>query len=218
MSRLPLKIAVPKLEDAARFQRFAVGDDLSEKEYFEVFFEGVSWSGTSANGIAFETVVFKSAKLARATMRDTRLLNVAVSNSDFANADWRGAAFERVEMTSTRLTGFNGSEGKYRHAVFRQCSAQYAVFQLANFDGCRFEECDLSSATFEGATLWDITFLKCNLSSSRFTSANLADVDLRGSRIEGIQIDLKSLQGVRIDPSQTITIAALTGAKIDTLD
>jgi hypothetical protein len=43
----------------------------------------------------------------------------------------------------------------------------------------------------------------------------LSEVDVRGSRIDGIEINLENLPGLRIDLSQSPAIAALTGVVIE---
>jgi len=211
-------ITAPHLEKSEQFARFQAEKPETNGDYLEVLCHDNIWCDEIVSGVRFDTAVFARANLARTKMRGIVFRDVAISNSDISNSDWTGASFQYVEVSSTRLTGFNGSEGHYKDVVFQRCTAKYAVFHSSKFDKCRFEQCDLSESTFESATLKGVAFRNCDLSNVRLNGMLLTDVDLRGSRIAGIQIDLRSLKEMTIDPTQTTEIAAMTGVRIRILD
>jgi uncharacterized protein YjbI with pentapeptide repeats len=213
-----LNITRPHLDESENLLRFSTEKLQVKGEYVGVLCRENDWCDQSVSGVRFETAVFARARLMRTKMRDIALRDVAITNCDISNSDWTGASFQCVEVSSTRLTGLNGSEGQYRDVVFQRCTAKYAVFLSSRFERCRFEQCDLSDATFESGTLKNVAFRNCDLTDVRFSAATLTDIDLRGSRIEGIQIDVRSLREVTIDVLQTTEIAAITGARLRPLN
>ena len=214
--QLPTIIA-PDLPATGDLRAFAEPLPITETEYLEFTCHDVDWTEASVSGVVFDAVEFQRASLARTKMRNTKLRDVSVVRSDFSNADWTGASFRCVEISSTRLTGFNGTEGQYRDVLFRKCAVSHAVFHSSTFDRCRFEQCDLTEATFEGAVLKGVSFRDCKMINTRLIGGQLAAVDLRGSDIHGIQVQVERLQGVTIDVLQTAVIAELTGVNIERL-
>lgn len=207
-------VSAPDLGDAGELQTFDAPTPVAETEYLEIACHDVDWQGVSVPGVVFDTATFERVLLARTKLRDARLRDVTIARSDLSNADWTGTSFHRVEISSTRLTGFNGTEGHFRDVLFQKCVVTHAVFHSSTFDRCRFEGCDLTDATFEGANLKGASFCNCKLINARFIGAKLDAVDLRGSDIHGIQVDVGRLHGVTIDVLQTATIAELTGVRI----
>ena len=86
---------------------------------------------------------------------------------------------------------------------------------MAKLTRCVFEKCDLTQVTFEGASASQIVFRDCNLTNARFIRSRLSQVDVCGSCIDGLEINLEELKGLRVDLSQTPVIAALTGVVIE---
>lgn len=211
-------IQSPHLVDAESFSPFPADCPATQTEYMEVICNDVNWEEAAIAGVTFDSAVFQKAKLARSIMRDTTLRDVSIAKSDLSNADWIGTSWQAVGVFSTRLTGFNGSEGGFRDVTCRGCTAKFALLHSAKCERCVFEKCDLSDATFENASLKSVTFRDCNLTNVRFLWSTLEAVDLRGSNIQGLQIDVQNLRSVTIDPMQTTAIATLTGVTIEGLE
>jgi uncharacterized protein YjbI with pentapeptide repeats len=204
----PDLLAADKL---ARFNCIAIeeGAEFSDFEFVEL-----AWRERHVTQVHFDRAVFDKVDFAKSKFRDVSFGDVRIRFSDLSNADWTGISACRVEILSSKLTGFNGAEGKYRHALFQGCRMEYAVFQLSKFERCQFENCVLTDATFEAAALDHVAFRNCDLTNARFINARLQEVDLRGSRIEGLAVSLADLSKVTIDLLQAPAIAALTGVRI----
>ena len=63
------------------------------------------------------------------------------------------------------------------------------------------------------AVAWD--YIAANLEPGhKLSDAKLAGADLRGSKIEGVRLGLKELQGAIVDMEQAIAIARLLGVVV----
>ena len=215
MAKTIFSVNRPDLGDAEALAQFPPGAEWTHAEYSGLAFSDRQWQEQNHPGIRCDRAVFKNVVLSRTKMREAVFDDVRFTSCDLSGADWSGGQLSRVEFLSSRLTGFVGAEGHFKDVLLRGCKLDYAIFQTAKLTRCHFEKCDLSQATFDGATASHVTFRDCNLSNARFIRARLADVDLRGSRIDGLEINLEELRGLRVDLSQTPEIAALTGVVIE---
>src|SRR5438270_2362112 len=64
----------------------------------------------------WNTVTLVDPKAHGLQMHDAR-----IENSDLANVDLKGSSLERVEITSTRLTGATYTETQLKSVLFREC-------------------------------------------------------------------------------------------------
>ena len=214
MSRREIRVTPPDVKHPEQLTR--LGSEALEDAgvYDDSALIDVDWQERCVGRVRFDTALFRNANLSRSRMRDVALTDVRIAGCDLSNADWTGASFRRVEVVSSRLTGFVGAEGSFEDTLFRDCRADYAVFQLSKGVRCHFEKCSLVEATFEAATLNHVVFRDCDLTNARLIEAQLDSVDLCGSRIDGLGILVKDLKGVCIDLLQAPAIAALTGVII----
>jgi uncharacterized protein YjbI with pentapeptide repeats len=182
--------------------------------YEDTIFQEQDWAERTLSDVKFTTVILRRVNLSKTRFRGAHLRDIAISNCEAALADWRGTNFHRVEVLSSRFSGFNAADSRHNDVVFRNSPLSYSVFQFATLARCLFENCDMEGASFEGSTLTHVIFRNCNLVNAQFSDTRLREIDFRGSRLEGLQISLDSLRNVTIDPTQTETIALLTGVKI----
>jgi hypothetical protein len=208
------EVSPPDLPNSESLEQSAISQLSTGETYSDLLFQNNDWSGQQGSGISLNSVFLRSVNLSKTRLRSIRMRDVSMTNCDLSVADWGGAVVQRAELSTSRLSGFNSAEGQYGNVVFRGCILSYAIFQFASFDRCLFEDCDMVDATFQAATLNHVTFKNCNLTNAQFTDARVSDIDFRGSRIEGLAISLDGLRGVTIDPTQTQTVALLTGVKI----
>jgi len=215
MAETTFKVNPPGLGDIEALAQFSPDADLTHSEYSGLAFSDLKWPGRSYAEIRFDRALFKNTVLSKTKLRSATFEDVRFTSCDLSGADWSGVQLSRVEILSSRLTGFVGAEGRYDNVLWRGCKLDYALFQMARFTRCTFEKCDLTNATFEGATANHVAFRDCNLANARFIRSRLSDVDLRGSRIDGLEIGLEDLRGLHVDLSQTPVIAGLTGVVIE---
>jgi uncharacterized protein YjbI with pentapeptide repeats len=215
MAETVFKLNPPDLGTVEALAQFPPDADLVNPDYSGQAFSDLRWHERSYPQVRFEMALFKNGVLSKTKLRSAVFEDVRFTACDLSGADWSGSQLSRVEFISSRLTGFVGAEGRYEHVLWRACKLDYALFQMARLTRCCFEKCDLTNATFEGATVGHVAFRDCNLANARFVRSKLSDVDMRGSRIDGLEINLEDLRGLRIDLSQTPVIASLTGVVIE---
>ncbi len=146
--------------------------------------------------------------------RGLRAQDCVVDSSDFANVDWTGSAWERVEFVSTRLTGALWTEARLKHVLFRQCKLDLALFRMAGLAHCEFAECNLVEADFYGANLSHAIFRGCDLSRVDFSAADLTGADLRDCRLDGLRGMPARMEGLRISADQAAILIGLFGIKV----
>ena len=190
-------------------------DDLDS--YTGLLLSGCDLSEQTAEDVTFEATLFKHVALGRTRLPALQLHDVRLDACDLAEADWEKPLLNRVEVLGCRMVGWRASEGSLRNVLIKGCSAIGAQFWGTSFKQVRFENCILRDADFQRADLSGVVFDKCDLSNAKLSDAKLAGADLRGSKIEGVRLGLKELQGAIVDMEQAIAIARMLGV-VDTMD
>lgn len=157
---------------------------------------------------------FERARLSAVLWTAGHWEDLQLDGCDLANAAAEKLYGTRVQLQDCRLLGLRGNESTWRDAVFRECSAAMAQFSLTRFERTRFEKCDLSDADFTGADLRGAVFRDCNLKGADFTGARLQDADWRGSEVERLKVDVRSLRGLIVSPAQAAHFAKLLGLRV----
>ncbi len=190
-------------------------DQLDDMEvYSGLLLSGCDLSDQAAEDVTFETTVLKHVGLGRTRLPSLQLQDVRLDACDLAEATWEKALLSRVEALGCRMVGWRASEGLLRNVLIKGCSAIGAQFWSTEFKNVRFESCILRDADFQRADLSGVIFDKCDLSNAKMSDAKLAGADLRGSKIEGVRLGLKELQGAIVDMEQAIAIARLLGVVV----
>ena len=71
---------------------------------------------------------------------------------------------------------------------------------------------------FTGAALSKVVIHNCDARNLRLLDARIDTLDLRGSDIEGIAIDAKSLNSIIIDPTQAPALARAMGIRVSEIE
>jgi uncharacterized protein YjbI with pentapeptide repeats len=187
-------------------------DDMGA--YTGLLLSGCDLSDQAAEDVTFETMVLKHVGLGRTRLPSLQLHDVRLDACDLAEAAWEKPLFSRVEALGCRMVGWRASEGSLRNVLIKGCGAIGAQFWSTAFKNVRFENCILRDADFQRADLSGVVFDKCDLSNAKMSDAKLAGADFRGSKIEGVRLGLKELQGAIVDMEQAITIARLLGVAV----
>lgn len=195
-----------------------LGQDLTElairpEADFENFRLGGVGSGAASHS-RWTTCLFERARLSAVIWTAAHWEDLRFEGCDFANSVAEKLYATRVQLQDCRLLGFRAGESTWRDAEFRECSASMAQFSLGRFERARFEKCDLGDADFTGADLRGAVFRSCNLKGADFTGARLQDADWRGSEVERLRVDVRSLRGLIVSPSQAAHFAKLLGLRV----
>jgi uncharacterized protein YjbI with pentapeptide repeats len=187
-------------------------DDMGA--YTGLLLSSCDLSDQAAEDVTFETTLFKHVSLGRTQLPSLQLHDVRLDACDMAEGVWEKALLSRVELIGCRMAGWRGSEGSLRNVLVKGCNAIGAQFWSTAFKSVRFESCILRDADFQRADLSGVVFDKCDLSNAKMADAKLAGADFRGSKIEGVRLGLKELQGAIVDVEQAIGIARMLGVVV----
>ena len=167
-----------------------------------------------AEDVTFEASLFKHVGLGRTRLPSLQLHDVRLDACDLAEAEWEKPLLSRVEMLGCRMVGWRAGQGSLRNVLIKGCSAIGAQFWSTSFKNVRFDSCILRDADFQRADLSGVIFDKCDLSNAKLSDAKLVGADLRGSKIEGVRLGIKELQGAIVDVEQAIAIARMLGVVV----
>jgi uncharacterized protein YjbI with pentapeptide repeats len=208
--RRPLK---PRLSQVQREPRNSIVEEglIEDLTHTSSVFEGCSLAGRKGSFITFDRVVLRRVILKGTVFQGLTLKDARLSGCDLANASWPSSFWDRVEMQSGRMTGFDGTKGYLQNVIFKDCKADLACFRFMQFKAVRFEDCNLRSADFQGSDLRGCAFRDCDLRQAQMSQTKLEGVDLRGSKLEGLLVDRDNLNNVTVDPFQAAYLSGLMG-------
>jgi uncharacterized protein YjbI with pentapeptide repeats len=184
----------------------------TEADYESFHFTGVG--GGDAAHTRWAGCHFERARLSAVIWTAGHWEDLQFAGCDLANASAEKLYATRTHLQDCRLLGWRANESIWRDAMFRECPASMAQFSLTRFERVRFEKCDLSDTDFTGADLRGVVFRDCDLKGADFTGARLQDADWRGSEVERLKVDVRSLRGLIVSPSQAAHFAKLMGLRI----
>jgi uncharacterized protein YjbI with pentapeptide repeats len=187
---------------------------LDQAQYTQLALSGGTFAEQSAQQILFEQAVFKRVNFSRTRLPRVEWRDARLEACDLSGVEWEKARLRRVELIGCRLVGAKLLDAGLEDVLIRNCVGDLALFWSAIFKVARFEHSRLREASFVKADLTGVIFRDCDLSRADLREAKLAGADFRQSVIGGMQVGLRELQGVVIDPTQTAYVAGLAGLVI----
>ena len=165
--------------------------------------------------IRIDRCVWTSVTLADPKAHGLHLHDARIETSDLANIDLKSSLLERVEITSTRLTGATFTDAHFKSVLFKECKLDLAFFRMARLQQCVFEKCNLTDADFYGADLSGTIFRDCDLSRADVSQAKLVGADLRGCRLDGLRGTPITMDRLTISPDQAALLITLFGVRVE---
>jgi len=98
--------------------------------------------------------------------------------------------------------------------VFQECKMPDAFMPESSLDRVLFDSCQLSGLDLSGSKLAHVTMCHCDARNLRLLDARIDTLDLRGSQIEGLAIEPRSIAQLIIDPTQAPALAHAMGARV----
>ena len=170
--------------------------------YENVITRGASLRESRLANLALENSLFTDVDLSGSRWTALDCVRVVFDHCQLANAAWADWRMERGEIQQSGLTGFQVPRARIRNLLCTRSKLNLSVFHDAQLSQCRFEKCDFREADFQGADLRQVVFRDCDLRQARFAGALLSELDLRGSHLQGIAATGDALRGDldRTDP------------------
>jgi uncharacterized protein YjbI with pentapeptide repeats len=136
--------------------------------------------------------------LTGADLREVKLRNAGLGQSNLARANLANACLERAILNETNLTRANLSEADLRSAQL--CSA---LLGRANLSKADFRKANLRKAELIRADLRGADLRKATLENTKLNGADLRETDLRGTKFGETDLSGAKLDGARYD-TQTV--------------
>jgi uncharacterized protein YjbI with pentapeptide repeats len=171
--------------------------------------------GPRGQPVRVERCVWRNVTLSDPNAQQLRLRDTLIENCDLANIDLNGGLLERVDITSSRLTGAAFTEVQLKSVLFRECKLDFAVMRMAKLQNCIFEKCNLTDADFYHADLSGNVFRGCDLSRADVAHAKLTGADMRDCRLDAMRGMPANMDGLIINPDQAALLITLFGVRVE---
>ena len=201
--------------DHASFSEAIVADcnfsqvSLNATILSELEMPGACFRGARGRGADFSQSKLAAADFSQSELPQTDFSGAVLSRARFVAAKLAEANFEEaiadgVSMHQAVLTGLHASDGADFHGGdFRLCTAEGAVWERSNLEGCDFSSACLRRGIFTAARL-----AACRLDRSDLSDSVLDDADLTRA-----SLDQTNLLRASLDRAQ-LTQASLREANI----
>ena len=191
----------------------ALSDAFTDHAQLERVEIGVPLSAF-ARDISMSMCRVRGAAIAGTTLPGFRAIDCRFLSADCAGATWVDTRIVRTRFDSCKCTGLDTRGGTLRDVRFHECKMPDAFMQESTLDRVWFESCDLQNLDLSGSSLERVTLRDCDARGLRLLGARITALDLRGSRIDHLAIDARSVSNFIIDPLQAPALAESLGARI----
>jgi uncharacterized protein YjbI with pentapeptide repeats len=192
--------AVVESHDISIADRSIKGTKIEDRKAGTLRIEASLLEGVSLSGSSFGSIVWKDLRLIRC---------------DLANVETHGLNLTRVELIDCRMSGLRAGIADCQDVLFSGGDQRYSQFRFSRFKSAEFDSCNFADADFQGSDLCGSIFRRCNLENAEMSKVKLVNADLRGSRVEGLQMNAADIRGAVVDASQAMIFAALLGIRIE---
>jgi len=190
----------------------ALGDDESIEH---ALIRDQDLSRSQAERVLFDEVLFRSVRLQESVLPKLTISGCGVNDSDFSTLVAEEGDFTQSTFERSKLTGIVVTQARVKDTKFDSCAIDLANWRGSTLKSVTFVDCNLQDTDFQGATLQSVTFEKCDLRSVQLSQTTMKNVNICGSQIDGIGIELSALQGLKVDMGQAIYLAKLMGLDIE---
>ena len=167
-----------------------------------------------ARDLSLSMCRLRAGAFAATTLPGLRMVDCDIGRADCSGATWIDTRIVRTCFESCKCTGLDTRGGTLRDVRFHECKMPEAFMQECTLDRVWFESCDLQNLDLCGSTLERVTLRDCDARGLRLLGARITALDLRGSRIDHLTIDTRSVSNIIIDPLQAPALAESLGARV----
>jgi uncharacterized protein YjbI with pentapeptide repeats len=212
--KLHLNTSVPQPRIPKDTELFP-GTELSDGlELVKVRIADAGFAGAVRTGVTFEQALMQRVLFNRSRFTGIRLFDVQCEACDLSGASWPKARWQRVHFKGCKLTGVQLSAFNGVDVLFQECSMEGMIVSGGKVKGLHFEKCRMGRTVFDRVDLHDVIFRDCDLSGVDLSGSQLHGVDLRGSTIPDIRIEVAQYKGVTIDPTQASELLTQLGCTV----
>jgi uncharacterized protein YjbI with pentapeptide repeats len=210
------KIATPRLRGDLERATPSVDGIEDEDRLLDLELEDVELRDLEAEHLEISGCRLTRCDLGGSELEKAMLVDVVLDHCDLANARWSDASATRVQINSSRLTGFAGPALNLQHVTVRDSVLDFSSFRFAKFVRAEFTDCRLQSADFVSADLSGTIFRGCDLSGAEFSQVKANGAVFVDCTWDGTR-GIVSLGGATIANSSPIDALAVTLAMASAL-
>ncbi|GLZ00453.1 hypothetical protein Acsp02_77050 [Actinoplanes sp. NBRC 103695] len=183
--------------------------DIEHEQTVEaVAYYDADLAGADAEGVEFRQCRFRKASLAGAALSRVRMADCLIETCDLSNLKVDGAAFDRIKVSGTRMTGLACYGGLVSDATFVDCKSDLTNWRQTRLDRVTFQKCNLAGADFTDADLRGASFTDCDLTRAQFHKATMTGARFRNCELQGIG-GITSWEGAIIHPDDLLAMSYL---------
>jgi uncharacterized protein YjbI with pentapeptide repeats len=206
-----LKILIPDLDP--RDLDPVAGEP--DGDLLEALVDGASWTGNHLGGARISQCHLIGVDLSDAAWRNVTLYGCRFERVDLSSARLTGTTIERCEFVGCRMTGLHLADTALKNVVFDDCRLDYATLTKARTTGpTGLTNCNLTNAILTNGDLTKLTLNACRLTEVELDGCDLRGADLRGNELTGVS-GLSSLRGAVIAEDQLAALANIAARELE---
>lgn len=199
----------PDLEEIAQ-QAADDQQDVVGQRFVDMTLGSVDGTCLEFSGCVFERCIFSQNDVKRQSFVDC-----IFDHCDLSNMRFERAAFQRVRFQNCRMTGISFGDVVWMNVETKDCHMDYASFSDTKLDRVRLAGCRLRECQFNKVTLSHVTFERLDLTRAQWSFSKLNGMDMRSCEIDGWQVDVGDLRGMRVTAVQAMELSRLLGIVIE---
>lgn len=187
------------------------GAQLERADLSTARLQGADLSMADLTGADLSHTDLTTTNLAGARLRNTKLVDVQAAGLVVPQLLATGADWSRADLTASQLRGARLQCGRFRGCRLAHIDWQGADLRGADFTGATFHlgnarsglvGSDLASEGSRTGFYTDESLEDHFKEPEQVRKANLQDCDLRGARLDGVDLYLVDLRGARLEAGQ----------------
>jgi uncharacterized protein YjbI with pentapeptide repeats len=207
----PGAIAEPKIPTTLAQFVLESGDELEE-------LERVSIEGAALGGVDVQSWLLAESRLTKVDLTESRLARLQVTDVEFeacnfSNAKMPGAAYRRVLVSRSKLSGVQIDAGTFTDVEFRGCRFDFASFSGVKFRQVAFRDCLLREADFSNVSLERVQFIDCDLTRATLSRMRIDTSEMRRCTLTELR-QAGELRGIAMDWNDILENAALFASEL----
>lgn len=158
--------------------------------------------------------VFERCAFAEMDFKRLSFVDCVFDKCEWSNLRMVSATFQRVSFRNCRMTGVEIMRGVLMNTSFDACMLDYASLSETKLDRVSFAECRMRESLWADVKLVKVRFDGADLTRAQWMRTPLFGLDMSTSVIDGWNITLFDLRGVKVTAAQVISLSGLLGVEV----
>lgn len=209
---MKIKIQEPKINklDDSTFENALIEEDFYSKRFIDSPTNNLKISNTT-----FDCCHFIKIDFTNITLTDINLCDSIFEECDLSNIEFTKKSIHRCIFKQCKLVGTSFNNCSLKDIRFINCMGKYVNFYASIIKNTLIQDTDLEESSLMEVEANNLELINSNFRRCEITKAMLSGTNFNTSNIEGITVDLFSLKGIKVSPSQAVELAAILGVIVD---